>query len=130
MSEMIKRDTWQNFRAAGLLWWVNRILHLFGWAIVVELDDTGQNVKNAYPVRCSFRGFGPSSETEGFQLLTKHMADNKDVLLKTVFPAELCLKCGNELVADAFGSTACGTCQPAILGRCRVCGSPRSECTC
>lgn len=29
--EMIKRKSWEKFRESGLLWFVNRSLHLFGW---------------------------------------------------------------------------------------------------
>lgn len=53
----MKRKSWQEFRATGMLWWVNRALHLFGWAIVVEVDDAGE-VADAYPARVKFRGFG------------------------------------------------------------------------
>lgn len=35
MSEQINRKTWEEFRESGMLWWVNRMLHLLGWAIVV-----------------------------------------------------------------------------------------------
>jgi len=70
---MVERRTWEEFRAAGLLWWVNRILHIFGWAICVELD--GVVITEAYPVHCKFRGFCEDSETEGHRALTAHMAD-------------------------------------------------------
>ena len=30
---MIERKSWEEFRNAGLLWWINMILHTFGWAI-------------------------------------------------------------------------------------------------
>lgn len=35
---MINKKTWDEFRATGLLWLVNTILHVFGWAIVVDVD--------------------------------------------------------------------------------------------
>lgn len=72
---MVERETWQAFRNSGLLWWVNRMLHLFGWAIVVELDDVGE-VSACYPTRCSFRGFTSEYEARGFRRLTNHLGDN------------------------------------------------------
>ncbi len=78
---MVDERTWDEFREAGLLWWVNRILHLFGWAIVVELNDDGQNVKRVYPARCKFRGFAEENETRGFRKLTAYLHKNSEDLL-------------------------------------------------
>lgn len=33
---MVKKQSWERFQASGMLWWANRILHVFGWAIVFE----------------------------------------------------------------------------------------------
>lgn len=79
----ITPKTWQEFRDCGLLWWVNRGLHLFGWAIVLEFDDSREFVC-AYPVRTIFRGFDEQSETNGFRTLTRHIADNVPSYLKAV----------------------------------------------
>ena len=68
----IEERSWDEFRQAGLLWWINRQLHLFGWAVAVEIDEENR-VKNVYPARCTFRGFSPDSETEGFTQLTTHL---------------------------------------------------------
>lgn len=68
-----KRD-WKEFKDSKLLWWVNRSLHLFGWAIVLE-EDNGK-ITNAYPARVDYRGFSETSEEEGFQTLTNHLAEN------------------------------------------------------
>ena len=78
--EMISPRSWEEFRASGLLWWVNRTLHLFGWAIAVELQEDG-TVSNCYPARCKFRGFGEKSESDGFEKLTEHMAESIPQLL-------------------------------------------------
>lgn len=78
---MIEKRTWAEFRNAGLLWWVNRALHLFGWAIVVTLEADG-SITDAYPARCKFRGFDQSSEADGFAKLTGHVAENAAELLK------------------------------------------------
>ena len=44
---MVKKKTWQEFRKTGLLWFINTILHAFGWAIVVEVEK--EEITGAYP---------------------------------------------------------------------------------
>ena len=72
---MIKRKTWEEFRNIGLLWWINRALHLFGWAICVELDEKGK-IADVYTARVRFRGFSGENETEGFIKVTKYLKEN------------------------------------------------------
>jgi len=79
--KMVEKRSWEEFRANGMLWWVNRILHLFGWAIAFEMDDDN-NIKEVYPVRCKFRGFGSESETRGFKKLTNYLVTNIQELVK------------------------------------------------
>jgi hypothetical protein len=35
---LVHSESWAAFRESGLLWWVNRSLHLFGWSIVFEME--------------------------------------------------------------------------------------------
>jgi hypothetical protein len=80
----MKKKTWKEFQKSGLLWWVNRSLHLFGWAIVIAEDsDTGE-VADAYPVRCSWRGFEEDTDAAGFLQLTTHMAIHGEELVSEV----------------------------------------------
>lgn len=72
MSEIIYEKSWVDFKRVGLLWWINRMLHLFGWTIVLEFDDYG-DFDRAYPARCTFRGFSKSSEDIGFRDLTNYL---------------------------------------------------------
>ena len=78
---MIKRKTWEEFRKSGLLWFVNTILHVFGWAIVVNIDDNG-NVKECYPARVKFRGFDVDTNTNGYIALSEYLKQNIDEILK------------------------------------------------
>lgn len=71
--------SWEDFTAAGLFWWINRSLHLFGWALVREMD--GDKVVRVYPARCRFRGFDEATESDGFVRLTAHLRDNADELV-------------------------------------------------
>ena len=75
------KKTWEEFRSSGLLWFINSILHMFGWAIVIEKDN---DKITAYPARVSFRGFPEESNTNGYRKVTQYLKDNIDDLLKEV----------------------------------------------
>lgn len=74
--------TWEDFRNSGLLWFINTILHLFGWAIAVEVSK--EKIVNVYPVRTIFRGFDEQSNTEGYMKVTEYLKENIDNLIKEV----------------------------------------------
>ena len=78
---MIDEKSWAEFQDSGMLWWVNRILHTFGWAIVLEVDTDTKNINRAYPARCKFRGFSHDCEEDGFRKVSRFMAENHEVLL-------------------------------------------------
>ena len=77
--EPVTKKSWTEFREIGLLWFINTILHMFGWAIVVEVDNG--EVINAYPARVTFRGFSEESTASGYQKVSKWMAENAAELL-------------------------------------------------
>ncbi len=78
-TKWIERRTWTEFRDSGLLWFVNRILHFFGWAIACEMEEEDKTkVREAYPSRCRYRGFDDESATRGFKKLTTWVKDNID----------------------------------------------------
>lgn len=74
----VTKKTWDEFRASGLLWWINSILHMFGWAITVEVEDGV--VTNAYPARVIFRGFGQDDNDEGFKKVSAYLRENAEEL--------------------------------------------------
>ncbi len=82
----LTRQAWETFQATGLLWWVNRTLHLFGWAIVLEFEldkKTGdRRITDAYPARTRWRGFDNKTEDEGFIRLSEYLATNIKTLVK------------------------------------------------
>ena len=78
---MVTKKTWKEFRESGFLWWINMILHTFGWAIVADVDDNGE-VTNAYPAKVKFRGFGEKNNTEGYIKVSQYMKDNASELLE------------------------------------------------
>ena len=85
-ASMLKAQDWETFRKVGLLWWVNRMLHLFGWALVFEVPDGQPDAPptQVYPAKCKFRGFGEESEDRGFKRLTAHLRDTMPELLEAV----------------------------------------------
>lgn len=78
---MVEKKTWKEFREIGLLWWINMILHTFGWAIVLELDDSRTFI-NAYPARVKYRGFAEEHNTEGYIKVTQHLKETVNELDK------------------------------------------------
>jgi len=80
---MIEKRTWDEFKESGLLWWINRALHLFGWAVCFKYDNNG-NLLEVIPARCKFRGFTNEAETEGFKLLTEYMERNVSDIKKDI----------------------------------------------
>ncbi len=78
---MVTKKTWKEFRESGFLWWINMILHTFGWAIVVDIDDNGE-ITDAYPARVKFRGFGEKNNTEGYIKVSQYMKKNVSDLLE------------------------------------------------
>lgn len=78
--QMIDKKTWKEFRDSGTLWWINMILHTFGWAITVVVEDDG-TISDAYPARVKFRGFSEKINTEGYQKVSQYMKDNVNELL-------------------------------------------------
>lgn len=77
---MVNRKSWKEFRESGLLWWINTMLHTFGWALCVEMEDG--EITNCYPARVKFRGFAEQQVTDGYINLSKYMKENADELLK------------------------------------------------
>lgn len=64
---------WDEFRATGLLTFVNTFLHIFGWCIVVVMDDN-DTVVSVYPARTEYRGFPEKSMSRAYKKLTAAMS--------------------------------------------------------
>jgi hypothetical protein len=76
---MIKK-TWEEFRLTGLLWWINMILHTFGWAIVFE--TTAGIVTGVYPARVTYRGFSDEDNADGYKEVSAYMCNHADEIYK------------------------------------------------
>lgn len=73
---MIERKTWKEFQSAGLLWWVNMILHTFGWVIVLEKNKEG-DIVGVYPAETKFRGFDEKTNAEGYEKMDELLKSKK-----------------------------------------------------
>lgn len=80
---MVEKKTWIEFRENRLLWWINTMLHMFGWAIVYEFDDN--ILKEVYPARVKFRGFSEKINDEGYQKVTDYLKNNIEELSKETY---------------------------------------------
>lgn len=83
---MVTEKSWEEFRDSGLLWFINTILHAFGWAIVVEMDK-GEIIR-CYPARVKFRGFSEERNTEGYKQLSTYMYQNSGELISEAYDDE------------------------------------------
>lgn len=79
--ENYKKMTWFEFRATGLLLFVNLFLHIFGWAICVVTDAADQVIA-VYPARTRYRGFSAESVSNAYIKLSEFIAKNHKKLLK------------------------------------------------
>jgi len=75
---VVNEKSWKEFKDSGLLWWINMLLHTFGWAIVFEIE--GKEIKRVFPARVKFRGFGEEENTKGYQEISQYLADNATFL--------------------------------------------------
>jgi len=76
---MVTRKTWKEFRECGLLWWINMLLHTFGWSIIINVEDNGE-ITEVYPARVKFRGFGEKDNTEGYIKVSEYLKINAEDL--------------------------------------------------
>jgi hypothetical protein len=80
-----EKEHTNDFRDAGLLWWVNTQLHLFGYAIVFDgekKEDGSFKINSVYPTKVKFRGFTEDCNDRGYRRLTQYLKGffNDDVL--------------------------------------------------
>ena len=81
---MIDKRTWDEFQNTGLLMFVNTFLHIFGWAICLDLDENTRKVKEVFPARTKFRGFGDESQDRAYRKVSNYMRDHADDLVNEV----------------------------------------------
>jgi hypothetical protein len=85
---MIDKKSWGDFRETGLLLIINQVLHVFGWAVVYEYDDTTNEITSVYPARVKFRGFDDKAVSENYIKITEYIHKEADNLLAEVLETE------------------------------------------
>ena len=81
-SPMTQEISWKEFKDSGMLWLVNRTLHLFGMVIILSLDVNTGNILRAYPARTKFRGFSEECEEKGFIAVSEYLVKTAKTLSK------------------------------------------------
>lgn len=80
------RKSWEEFRNTGLLFYINQILHAFGWAIMFEMENG--KVIDIYPARVKFRGFTEEAQNKNYKKISVYMKENSEELLKEISEEE------------------------------------------
>lgn len=65
----------EEFQATGLVFLVNSILHVFGWALTIVCERDG-SMSRLYPSRTSYRGFAPEAVERGYGKLNDYLCGN------------------------------------------------------
>ncbi len=81
-NQMVQKRTWEEFRESRLLQLTNTILHIFGWSIVLSIDEESGQVLGSYPARVKFRGFDTINNSEMYIKLSELMVKNGKTLLE------------------------------------------------
>jgi len=76
----MERKNWNEFRNTGLVLIINQILHVFGWAIVFEIENN--QVIDVFPARVKFRGFDNMDTDEAYRKVSKYLKENSEELYK------------------------------------------------
>lgn len=69
------RHSWETFREAGMLWWINRILHTFGWSIIYEINEN-QEIISVYPAKTDWLGFSSETNDQRWKQFKDHMRED------------------------------------------------------
>jgi len=77
---MIEEKSWDEFQNAGFLWFINGILHVFGWSIVISRDKDTKQINNVFPARVDFRGFSEETNNKGYRRITDYLEQNITIL--------------------------------------------------
>lgn len=70
----VTKKTWEEFRNTGLLLIINQLLHVFGWALVFEIEE--EKVRTVYPARVTYRGFSEESVDQSYKKVSQYLKDN------------------------------------------------------
>lgn len=80
LEKNLEKRSWDEFRKTGLFMFVNTILHAFGWALCVEVEnykELGDDapVTSCSPARVKFRGFSEDDQTQMHERIAAYLED-------------------------------------------------------
>lgn len=76
---LVKKD-WNEFRDTGLFRFINAFLHIFGWCIVIEMEDG--KITSVYPAKTIYRGFSEESMSKSYKQVAELMAKDHEEIMK------------------------------------------------
>lgn len=77
MNKKFEEKTWDEFGDSGLGWYINTMLHCFGWSILHEQNEDG-GVARIFPARTTKIGFSEEDNEISHKKLKKYMKDYAD----------------------------------------------------
>jgi hypothetical protein len=76
--DSVTKKEWEEFHSTGLFWLINSVLHVFGWAIVYEMDEG--EIKKVYPARVKYRGYSPEVQEQAHKMIADYLSQNIEEL--------------------------------------------------
>jgi len=83
-AEPLVRILTKDFVGTGMLWFVNRILHAFGFQLSYDADPTTGALSDFYVCRTIYRGFGDAIEDEGYQNVAEYLSTTAPSLFSEI----------------------------------------------
>lgn len=91
-NDMLIEKSWLEFRETGLVWLINSLLHLFGWAITYNFEkdpETGElTLISVVPSRTKFRGFSQETNDANYKRITEYMINNSEELMNDIIKGD------------------------------------------
>lgn len=74
----LERKSWDDFACSGMIWFVNRMLHIFGWGIVIERDQHYPfPITDVYPARTDALGFSETDDRESREIFINTLKEDR-----------------------------------------------------
>ena len=73
---MVKPKSWTEFRNTGLFTFVNGFLHIFGWAIILDIHE--DHVVNLYPAQVDYSGFPEDAMDKAYKNIKNYIQSSKE----------------------------------------------------
>ena len=79
-AKKMEEISWEEFRDSGMIWFINRMLHIFGLSIIYTFENS--KIVRVFPARVKIRGFDADIESSGFISVTNYLDKNISALKK------------------------------------------------